>query len=140
MLQDKEEDGERNRTLYILKSRGMPHSNQIREFCLSNKGILLHDVYVGAGGVLTGSARISQEIKDKADSLANSREIERKQREMKRKKMVFEARNAALRARFEAENDELEQLIAEDKQRQQDLVEETENLARKRQADSLPQP
>jgi circadian clock protein KaiC len=61
-----ESNGERNRILYVLKSRGLAHSNQMREFVLSDKGINLIDVYVGPGAVLTGSARLQQEAKDLA--------------------------------------------------------------------------
>ena len=69
LLRDIEIGGERNRGLYVLKSRGMAHSNQIREFKLTNNGIELLDVYVGPEGVLTGSARLSQETKDEAEQL-----------------------------------------------------------------------
>ena len=75
LLRDIEIGGERNRGLYVLKSRGMAHSNQIREFRLTNHGIELLDVYVGAEGVLTGSARLSQETKDDAEQLLRQQEI-----------------------------------------------------------------
>jgi circadian clock protein KaiC len=60
-LRDIESNGERNRGLHVLKSRGMSHSNQVREFVLSDKGIKLTDVYIGPSGMLTGSARVAQE-------------------------------------------------------------------------------
>src|SRR5574341_1165281 len=66
LLRDIELGGERNRGMYILKSRGMAHSNQIREFLLSDRGIDLVNVYTGPGGVLTGSARSAQEAAEKA--------------------------------------------------------------------------
>src|SRR5205085_565588 len=69
LLRDIELNGERNLGLYVLKSRGMPHSNQIREFLLSDNGIKLVNVYVGAGGVLTGSARKAQEAQEAAAAL-----------------------------------------------------------------------
>ena len=65
-LRDIEMNGERNRALYVLKSRGMAHSNQIREFLLTDHGIDLVDVYLGPGGVLTGTARQAQEAQEKA--------------------------------------------------------------------------
>ena len=68
ILRDIEIGGERNRGLYILKSRGMAHSNQIREFILTDHGIELLDVYVGPEGVLTGSSRLSQEAKWQRES------------------------------------------------------------------------
>ena len=68
LLQDLEGNGERNRVLYVLKARGMAHSNQVREFLISNRGIDLVDVYIGPGGVLTGAARVAQTARDKADA------------------------------------------------------------------------
>lgn len=138
LLQVMEESGERNRGLYILKSRGMQHSNQVREFCLSENGILLQDVYIGIGGVLTGSARISQEAKDKAEMLAREQEIERKQRDIERKKMLVEAKIAALRSDFEVEKDELERSIHREQLHRDVLAEEVLAIARKRKADNLP--
>jgi circadian clock protein KaiC len=140
LLQFMESSGERNRGLFILKSRGMEHSNQVREFCLSDNGIQLRDVYVGSGGVLTGAARDAQEAREKAEALERSQEIARKQRDIERKKTVIEAQITALRTGFEAEKDELERSIGREKLRQETLVEESRAMARTRQADdSSPQ-
>jgi circadian clock protein KaiC len=68
LLRNVESDGERNRILYLLKSRGMAHSNQIREFLLTSSGVRLRDVYLGSGGVLTGSARTAREINDQREA------------------------------------------------------------------------
>jgi circadian clock protein KaiC len=92
---------ERNRGLSILKSRGMAHSNQIREFLLTDHGVELRDVYVGAGGVLTGSARLTQEAQDQAQQILRKQEIERQQLELETKHQALEAQIAALRAEFE---------------------------------------
>ncbi len=73
LLRNLEINGERNRGLYILKSRGMPHSNQIREFTLTNHGAQLREVYTGVAGVLTGTARVAQEARERAETLARSR-------------------------------------------------------------------
>jgi circadian clock protein KaiC len=137
LLQVMESSGERNRGLFILKSRGMAHSNQVREFCLSDNGIQLRDVYIGAGGVLTGAARVSQEAREKVDALDRNQEIARKQRDIERKKSVIEAQIAALRTGFEAEKDELERAIAREKLHQEILSEETLEMARTRKADKL---
>ncbi len=72
LLRDIELNGERNRGLYILKSRGMAHSNQIQEFLLTNEGIDLVDIYTGTGEVLTGSARAAQEASEKANELTRT--------------------------------------------------------------------
>lgn len=138
LLKVMEESGERNRGLFILKSRGMEHSNQVREFCLSGDRIQLRDVYVGPGGLLTGSARVTQEAREKAEALLRSQEIERKQRDIERKRAVIEAQIMALRTGFEAERDELERSIASEKILQGLLAEETEAMARTRKADELP--
>jgi circadian clock protein KaiC len=137
LLQAMEGSGERNRGLYILKSRGMAHSNQVREFCLTSEGVMLQDVYVGSGGVLTGAARVTQEAREKAEILERRQEIERKQRELKRKKAVVEARIAALRTSFEAEEDELELVIAKAKLHEYILAEDTQTMARTRKSDEL---
>jgi len=139
LLQTMEESGERNRTLNILKSRGMEHSNQVREFILSDRGVQLIDVYTGPGVVLTGSARIAQEARDQAEMLESRQEIERKQREIERRKMVMEAQIAALNARFEAEKDELERAVDRGKLREQALFQSNRGMARSRHAD-VPSP
>ena len=137
LLQVIEGSGERNRGLYILKSRGMEHSNQVREFILSSDGIQIRDVYIGTGGVLTGSARITQEAQEEIESLESGLEIKRKQRGIERKKAVLEAQIAALRTEFETEKDELERAIAKEKLHQKILTEETLIMARTRKADQI---
>ncbi len=118
LLRDIELNGERNRGLYILKSRGMPHSNQIQEFLLTNQGIGLIDIYTGSGEVLTGSARATQEAAEKASDLARWREVDRRLREQERKKNALEAKITALRAEFDVETQEVH-LMAEEEQKRQ---------------------
>jgi circadian clock protein KaiC len=113
LLKSIEVGGERNRALYVLKSRGMEHSNQIREFLLTNDGLRLLDVYLGAEGVLTGSARVSQEMREKAVVTSRRQEQETHQRELERKRRIFEARMVMLRAEFEAEEEIIQQTISE---------------------------
>ncbi|MGC4087694.1 MAG: circadian clock protein KaiC [Polyangiaceae bacterium] len=98
-----ESNGERNRGLYVLKSRGMAHSNQIREFVITARGIDLVEPYIGAEGVLTGAARISQDERERAARKARDAESEKARRLLARKREVMEQRIAALRAEFEAE-------------------------------------
>jgi len=127
--------GERNLGLYILKSRGMEHSNQVREFSLSSEGIKLQDVYIGPGGVLTGASKLAQEAREKAESLARSQEIEYKQREIDRKKIVIEAQIAALRAGFESDMEELELAVAIEKMHQKVLAEDSVAMGKARKSD-----
>jgi circadian clock protein KaiC len=111
-LQNIETNGERNRVLYLLKSRGMAHSNQIREFVLTDQGIELLDVYTGPEGVLTGSARYAQEEKELTQRLLREQEIERKRREVERKHQQMLSTIADLQTNFESEKEELEKIIA----------------------------
>lgn len=129
LLRDIEIGGERNRGLYILKSRGMAHSNQIREFLLTDKGIDLVDVYLGPSGVLTGSVRAAVEIQEKTAELMHTEEIERKKRELESQRKSLEGQIAALRAEFEAKEEEVNMLIHHEK-----LQEETHREARKEMA------
>ena len=136
LLQAMEGSGERNRGLYLLKSRGMAHSNQVREFILSGGGIQLRDVYIGPGGVLTGSARLAQEARDKAESLMCKQDMERKRRDIERKKTAIEAQIVALRSELEAEKDDLDRILAEEKQRDETLASENLDRVKARQADT----
>lgn len=136
LLQNMEECGERNRGLYILKSRGMAHSNQVREFVLTDQGVELRDVYIGPGGVVTGSTRIAQEAKDRVESFEHRQEIERRQREIERRKTVIEAQIKALQAQYEAEKDDLQLVIAKERQRDETLAQGDLAMSRSRQADA----
>ncbi|MHC1730538.1 MAG: circadian clock protein KaiC [Bacteroidales bacterium] len=106
LLRDIELNGERNRGMYVLKSRGMANSNQIREFILTDNGVKLREVYIGASGVLTGSARVAQEAHENAGLLRRKQDIERRKRDLERKRKVMESRVAALHAEFMSEESE----------------------------------
>ena len=135
LLRDIELGGERNRGVYILKSRGMAHSNQIREFLLTDRGIELRDVYVGPEGVLTGSMRLAQEAREQAAGMMRRQGIERRQRELDRKRQAFEAQIVAQRAQFEVDQAELTRGIAQEQDASDRLDEEREVMARSRKAD-----
>jgi circadian clock protein KaiC len=102
-LRDIEIGDERNRTMHIIKSRGMANSNQVREFILTDKGVDLRDVYTGPSGVLTGSARLAREAEEKADELLIKEDGERKQLVLERKRKALEAQIESIRIEFEAE-------------------------------------
>jgi circadian clock protein KaiC len=114
LVRDLEQNGERNRVLYLLKSRGMNHSNQVREFALSSRGIKLVDVYVGPGTVLTGTARRVQEGIERAEAVARQQEISRLRRAIKSKESATEAQITALRENLEFEIAELRKNIEEE--------------------------
>jgi circadian clock protein KaiC len=117
LLRDIEIGGERNRGMFILKSRGMAHSNQIREFLLTGKGIVLRDVYVGMEGVLTGSARLAQEARDHSEKDLLNQAIEQRKLSLERKRKTLEAQISALKSEFEAEEAESMRLIGIDENR-----------------------
>ena len=110
LLQDFEGNGERNRVLYVLKARGMAHSNQIREFLISNRGVDVVDAYIGASGVLTGSARVAQSSLEKAALLAGQQEAARLKREVERKRAAIERQINGLRSDYESESAELRRI------------------------------
>jgi len=138
LLRDIEIGGERNRVLYVLKSRGMAHSNQIREFLLTDHGVDLRDVYVGPGGVLTGSARLAQVAQEKARKLTRQQETERKGLELESKRKALEAQIAAMRAEFEAQATETLSLIAQEQVGEAQLVRERVEMGLSRKADVKP--
>jgi circadian clock protein KaiC len=134
-MRDIELAGERNRALYVLKSRGMAHSNQLREFLLTPQGVDLLDVYVGPEGVLTGSSRLSQEAREEAAALARRQDAERRDRDRTRKREVLEARIAALRKEFELEEAEAENASAEEISREEMIARNREAMSRSRKGD-----
>jgi circadian clock protein KaiC len=110
LLQDFECNGERNRVLYVLKARGMSHSNQIREFLISDRGVDLVDAYIGVSGVLTGSARVAQGALEKAAVLAAQQDAAQLKREVERKRAALERQISALRSDYETEAVELRRI------------------------------
>jgi circadian clock protein KaiC len=132
LLRDIELGGERNRGLYILKARGLAHSNQIREFLLTSHGIELQPVYVGPEGVLTGSMRRAQEAREMAGSVQRTEQRSSRQRELVRRRRTLEAQMEALRAEFEAIEEEAGLTDTQDQRREQSLEDARSDMARRR--------
>ncbi|HEV2846220.1 MAG TPA: circadian clock protein KaiC, partial [Thermoanaerobaculia bacterium] len=132
LLRNVELNGERNRTLYVLKSRGMAHSNQLREMLLTESGIRLVDVYLGPNGALTGAARVAQEARETDAALSRRQDLEGRQREMERKREALEARINALRLELEAEEEEARRQIEAVRTREARFLEDREEMARVR--------
>lgn len=132
LLRFLEASGERNRALYILKSRGMPHSNQIREFHMSEEGVELVEAYLGPGGVLTGSARYTQEARERADAVLRRQEIAARERELDRERESVERQIADLRAGLEARQEEFQRVLAQEEQRERVRLGDREEMARLR--------
>jgi circadian clock protein KaiC len=136
LLRDIEVGGERNRALYVLKSRGMKHSNQIREFLLTDHGVELRDMYIGPNGVQTGSARLAQEAQEQAGKLMRQQEVERRQLDLERKRKSLEAQIAAMRAEFEAQEFETLSLIGQERAQEAQLMQERVEMGLSRKADA----
>ncbi|MFL5286015.1 MAG: circadian clock protein KaiC [Rhodopila sp.] len=133
-LMDVEANGERTRTLYVIKSRGMSHSNQVREYQITDSGVVLLDAYIGPDGVLTGTARITQEAREKAAARRRQETIERRRREIARRREVIERQIAELQASIRAEEDETAMLIADDSAHGEVLARDSAVLAARRGA------
>jgi circadian clock protein KaiC len=138
LLRELEVGGERNRGMYILKSRGMAHSNQIREFLLTDHGVELRDVYVGPSGVLTGSARLVQEAQEKAALMTRDQEVKRRGIELERKRTTLEAQVIALRAEFAVQEIASQVVIGQEKAENAQLVQERVDMGLSRKADMTP--
>ncbi len=136
LLQDLEGNGERNRVLYVIKARGMAHSNQVREFLITNRGIDLVDAYIGPHGVLTGSARAAQGALEKAAGLASQQEAARRKRELERKRVAMEQQISELRSDYESEAVELRRIEEQAGTQTRALTAERTELARLRHADA----
>jgi circadian clock protein KaiC len=136
LLRDIEANGERNRCLYVLKSRGMAHSNQLREFVLTNHGIQLLPAYLGTGTVLTGSARLAQEAREKAAALNRQQQTEQKKKELERKRADMEGQIAQLRAQLAEEEDRLNRIIVQGEEREQQLREDELQMSKIRRVDA----
>jgi circadian clock protein KaiC len=130
LLRDVELNGERNRCLYLLKSRGMAHSNQVREFLLTDNGVQLLQAYVGAGTVLTGSARLAQEAREKAAALTREQETDRKRKELERKRADMEGQIALLRSQFAEEEEQLNRIIAQEEERQRRRLQDEAEMSK----------
>jgi circadian clock protein KaiC len=116
-VRDLEGIGERNRGLSILKARGMSHSNQVREFLVTDHGIQLLDVIIGPEGIITGAGRLTQRIQEEAQRVVKQHEADRRDRELERKRRVLEATIANLRTEFETVEEELRRVSHEEHMR-----------------------
>ncbi len=131
-LRNFESDGERTRGLYILKSRGIAHSNQVREFLLTDNGVKLVDVYVGPEGLLTGTARELQQARDSAVELSRQQEKDSKLRELERKREILKAKTSAMEAEFEAEEESLKRELLQDEVREETAAKDRAEIERTR--------
>ena len=136
LVKNIESNGERNRGLYILKARGIAHSNQVREFLLTDHGIELIDAYIGAEGVLMGTARSSQLARERVAEIERQLSTENKKRELQRKQELYEAQLIALKGQYETERDAILRELAEEEKRQKVVASQRLEMARLRKADN----
>ena len=136
LLRDIESGGERNRGIYVIKARGLAHSNQIREFLLTDHGVELRDVYLGPAGMLTGSARVAQEAQEAMEVLQGKQESEKQRLVRERKLKVIEAQMAALQLELETEDHEAQQAEAQVELKLKQSEQDRANLAKSRAVNS----
>jgi len=140
LVRDIEVSGERNRGLYVLKARGMNHSNQIREFLLSNKGIKLIEVYLGPSGMLTGSARVALEEQERDDRVRQTDESDLKLAQLEHKRKAMEAHIEALRAEFDADSAAVKKAVSLENKREKKFLDNRSAMAKSRRVNGhLPQ-
>lgn len=132
VLQNLEQSGERTRGITILKSRGIAHSNQIREFIITSNGIKLEKIYIGLNGILTGSARLDQQEQEKLKLLFQEKETLRCRKLLEHKKAILEAKIMALKSEFDADAEELESLIMKEEIQNKGILETRSNMAKRR--------
>lgn len=136
LLRDLELNGERNRCLYVLKSRGMAHSNQLREFTITEGGIRLVPAYIGSSGVVTGSSRVALQAKERTEAIRRQQEIQRKRQQIDQKSQALQAQIALLQREFAAVEQEAELVNREELERDEQLKRDLKDMAKSRTADS----
>ena len=132
LVRDIESNGERNRGMYVMKSRGMKHSNQVREFVITDEGLHLVDVFLSPDGVLTGSAREAQQLQEVTGMALREYAVNRKDREIERKRLVLESKIASLKDEFESVQDELNKAYVEEELRKDVLEKNREQQIKNR--------
>jgi circadian clock protein KaiC len=138
LLRNFESNGERNRLLFVLKSRGTAHSNQVREFVLTNHGAELVDVYVGPAGMLTGSARLAQQAAGREAQLRQADDLEHRRRELRRSISEHEAHFAAVQDQIAAERAELDRIGLRERHQAADTEADEVAMGKRRWADAVP--
>ena len=135
LVRDIESNGERNRGLYIIKARGMKHSNQVREFIITDRGLDLVDVYLGPDGVLTGSAREARKIEEETGVALRDYALNAKDREIDRQRKTLEAKISSLKNEFESAEEQLNRIYNEDILRKQVLSKTRDQMTKIRRGD-----
>lgn len=140
LLRNVETNGERNRLLFVLKSRGTAHSNQVREFVLTDHGVELVEVYVGPAGMLAGSARLAQEAVERDADLRRADELERHLRDLRSSISERQAHLIAARDQLIAEQTEIDRIDSRERREVADTEADRVSMASRRWADAAPDP
>ena len=138
LLRNVEANGERNRLLFVLKSRGTAHSNQVREFVLTDHGVELVDVYVGAAGVLAGSARLAQQATERDTAARQASDLDRRLRELRRSVVEREAHLVAVQDELDADRAEIDRIDLREGHQAADTEADRSAMATRRWADAAP--
>jgi circadian clock protein KaiC len=138
LLRNVESNGERNRLLFVLKSRGTAHSNQVREFVLTDHGAELVDVYAGAAGMLAGSARQAQQAAEREAQLRQADDLEHRRQELRRSISEHEAHFAAVQDQIAAERTELDRIGVRERHQAADTEADEVAMGKRRWADAIP--
>ena len=138
LLRNVETNGERNRLLFVLKSRGTAHSNQVREFVLTDHGVELVDVYIGAAGVLAGSARLAQQATERDAEARQASDLDRRLRELRRSVVEREAHLIAVQDELDAERAEIDRMDIREGHQVADAQADRSAMATRRWADATP--
>ena len=136
LLRNVEANGERNRLLFVLKSRGTAHSNQVREFVLTDHGIELVEVYVGPAGMLAGSARLAQEAVERDAEADQADDVERHRRELRGRISEGEAHLVAVQDQLAAERAEIDRIDRRERRQVAEAETDRQSMATKRWADA----
>ena len=136
LLRDLESNGERNRLLHVLKSRGMPHSNQVREMMISNEGLHLHPVYLGSDGMVIGSARVAQEATNRAHLTELQQDAQRLESALARQREVASTRIRAINAELASEEAQIQKSIQKVRDSEHRWEENRREMSESRHTDS----
>jgi circadian clock protein KaiC len=138
LLRNVETNGERNRLLFVLKSRGTAHSNQVREFVLTDHGVELVEVYIGPAGMLAGSARLAQEAVERDADLRKADDLERHLRDLRSSISERQAHLIAARDQLVAEQTEIDRIDSRERRGVADTEADRVTMASRRWADAVP--
>jgi circadian clock protein KaiC len=112
----------------------MAHSNQLREFIMTDRGIRLIPAYLGPGGVVTGSSRVALEAKEKLEALQQQQAAQRKKQQIEQRSQALQSQIALLQRELEAIEQEGRLVTREESERVEQLKQDLKDMAKIRTA------